>query len=209
MSNENLDLGRILSETRETLLNPNDYFSSMPLSGGFAEPVIKAAIYGTIAGLFALLWSVTGLSAMGGGMMMGSAVGIMALIWTIIGAIIGLFIGGALMLLVSVICGGNQDYEANVRVTASIMAIYPINAFLSFLYGINLTLGSLVGLLVSLYSIYLIYLAATLALKGRDSSARIVAIVLVVLSLLGTWGGRKATRTMEDMSDMFQEELVD
>ena len=38
MSNENININKLLKESRETLLNPKDYFSSMPLSGGFAEP---------------------------------------------------------------------------------------------------------------------------------------------------------------------------
>ena len=59
MSNETIDFRRITRESRETLFNTKEYFSSMSLEGGYAEPVIKAAIYGTVAGLFSLLWSVT------------------------------------------------------------------------------------------------------------------------------------------------------
>ena len=207
MSNENIDLNKLLKETRETLLNPKEYFASMPLTGGYAEPVIKAAIYGVVAGLFALLWSVLGMSALGGGVW-GGAVGIMALIWSIIGAIIAVFIGGAIMLVISAICGGNTDFEANVRVAASLMAVYPINAFLAFLYGISLSLGSGVGLLVSFYSLYLLYHAAIQALKGKESSVRIVGIVLVLLALLGFFGGRKASNTAQNFSDMFKEEQM-
>ena len=207
MSNENINISKLLKESRETLLNPKDYFSSMPLTGGFAEPVIKAAIYGTVAGLFSLLWSVAGLSAMGG-TMLGGAIGIMALFYSIIGAVIGVFIGGAIMLVISAICGGSTDYEANVRVAASLMVVYPINAFLAFLYGINITLGGLVGLLVSCYSIYLLYHAAIQALKGKESSAKIVAIVLLLLALVGFFGGRRASRTVQDFSNMFEEEQV-
>ena len=133
MSNGNFDFNKLLKESQETLLNPKTYFSSMPLSGGMTEPILKAVFYGTIAGLFALLWSVLGLS-MGGFGGLGGAVGIMALIWSIIGSIIAVFVGGAIMLVISVICGGNTDYEACVRVTASMMVIYPINAFLAFFF---------------------------------------------------------------------------
>ena len=80
MSNESIDLKKILNDSRETLLNPKGYFASMPLTGGMVEPLIKAAIYGTIAGLFALLWSVLGFSAVGAGFL-GGAVGIMSLVW--------------------------------------------------------------------------------------------------------------------------------
>ena len=208
MSNESININKILKESRETLLNPKGYFESMPLTGGFTEPLIKAAIYGTIAGLFALLWSVLGFGAVGASFL-GGAIGIMALIYTIIGAIIGLFIGGVIMLVISAICGGNTDYEANVRVTASLMVVYPINAILAILSGINFTLGGIVSLAVSLFGIYLLYIAAIHALKGKESNAKIVAIVLLILALLGFFGGRRASKSIKDYSDMFQEEMVD
>jgi hypothetical protein len=208
MSNESIDFKKILNDSRETLLNPKDYFASMPVAGGLAEPLIKAAIYGVLAGLFALLWSVLGFSAMGAGIL-GGAVGIMSLIWSVIGAIIGLFICGAIMLVISAICGGNTDYEANVRVSASLMVLYPINAFLAFFAGINYTLGGVVALAVSLYGLYLLYIAAIHALKGKESSVKIVAIVLLVIALVGFFGGRKTSKSLMDYSDMFEEEQVD
>jgi len=208
MTNESINFNKILKDSRETLLNPKGYFESMSLTGGLAEPLIKAAIYGAVAGLFGLLWSVLGWSAMGGGLL-GGAVGIMVLIWSVVGAIIGVFIGGAIMLAISAICGGNQDFEANVRVTASIMVIYPIGAFIAFLNVISFTLGGVAGLVVNLYSIYLLYVAVIHALKGKESSAKIVLIVLALLVMLAFFGGRRATKSIRDYSDMFNEETVD
>jgi len=208
MSNESIDFKKILNDSKETLLNPKGYFSSMPLTGGLTEPLIKAAIYGVVAGLFSLLWHLTGFSAMGVGIW-GGAIGFMSLIWAIIGAIIGLFIGGVIMLIISAICGGNTDFEANVRVTASLMVVYPINAFLAFFYAINFTLGGLVGLAVSIYGVYLLYHAVIQALKGKESSAKIVAIVLLVFALVGFFGGRRASNSIRDFSEMYEEELVD
>ena len=208
MSNESINVNKILKDSRETLLNPKGYFESMPLAGGLTEPLIKAAIYGTLAGLFALLWSVLGLSALGAGLL-GSTVGIMSLIWSVIGALIGLFIGGAIMLVISAICGGNTDFEANVRVMSSLMVLYPINAFLALFYGINFTLGGIIALTVSIYGIYLLYHAAIQALKGKESSVKIVAIVFLVISLAGFFGGRKATKTLNDFSDVYGMEQVD
>ena len=208
MSNESIDFKKILNDSRETLLNPKGYFASMPLAGGLAEPLIKAAIYGVLAGLFALLWSVLGFSAMGAGIL-GGAVGFMSLIWSVIGAIIGLFIGGVIMLVISAICGGNTDFEANLRVMASLMVVYPINAFLAFFYAINFTLAGLVGLVVSLYGIYLLYHAVIQALKGKESSVKIVAIVLLVFALVGFFGGRRASNSIRDFSEMYEEEQLD
>lgn len=208
MNNESINFNKILKDSRETLLNPQGYFESMPLAGGFAEPLIKAAIYGTVAGLFALLWSVIGFSAVGAGGIWGGAMGIMALIWSVIGAIIAVFIGGAIMLVISAICGGNTDYEANVRITSSLMVVYPINAFLAFSYGINFTLGGVIALAVSLYSLYLLYHAVIQALKGKESTMKIVAIVLLLIALLGFFGGRRASKSIRNFSDMYEEEQM-
>ena len=208
MTNESINFNKILKDSRETLLNPKGYFESMPLTGGIAEPVIKAAIYGAVAGLFGLLWSVLGWSAMGGGIL-GGAIGFMALIWSVVGAVIGVFIGGALMLAISAICGGNQDFEANLRVTASIMVVYPIAAFVAFLNVISFTLAGVAGLIVNLYSLYLLYEAVIRALKGKESSAKIVLIVLALLVMLVFFQGRRATKSIRDYSDMFNEEMID
>ncbi len=133
----------------------------------------------------------------------------MSLIWSVIAAIIGLFIGGVIMLVISAICGGNTDFEANLRVSASLMVVYPINAFLAFFNGINYTLGGVVALAVSLFGIYLLYHAVIQALKGKESSVKIVAIVLLVFALVGFFGGRKASKSFRNYSDMFEEEQVD
>ncbi len=209
MSNNNFDFNKFLKDSRETLLNPKGYFDSMPLTGGIAEPLIKAAIYGAVAGLFALVWSLLGWSAMGMGGFMGGAVGIMALIWSVVGAIIGVLIGGAIVLAISAICGGNQDFEANLRVSASLMVVYPVSALFSFLYGISFTLAGVIGLVINLYAIYLLYEAVIRSLKGKESSMRIVLIVLAIIVMLFFFAGRRATRSIQDYSDMFNEEMVD
>jgi len=207
MTNLNMEFNKIVKESVDTLLNPKTYFPSMATSGGFTEPVIKAAVYGLAAGLISLLWAVLGLSPLGGMMWSGTA-GITALFSSILGSVIALLICGAVMLLISMICGGNPDYEANVRVASSLMVLYPVNAFMAFLYGINTNAGSVVGLLISFYTIYLVYLSEHLSLKGREPSVKIVAIVLVGLSLLGFFGGRKATKSFEEPYDRIDKELL-
>ena len=205
MRTNSIDIQKIIRETRDTLQNPKEYFSSMPLTGGFAEPLVKAAIYGVVAGIFALIWSLLGWTAVDSSGMWGGVAGFMALIWAIVGSLITVFIGGAILLVISAICGGNTNYEANVRVAASLLALYPINAFLSFLYGISVSLGDFMGLGISLWSTYLIYLACIFALKGRESTAKIVAMVLLALALLGFWGSRKVSNTFEDFSDDYRD----
>ena len=84
MNEFKIDLQKILWETRETLLNPKAYFASMSLEGGYAEPIIKAAIYGLVAGIFSLMWSLLGMSALGGSGILEGAAGLMTLFWSVI-----------------------------------------------------------------------------------------------------------------------------
>ena len=210
MNNGTFDFNLFIAESKETLLNPKSYFSTLKTTGGIVEPLIKAAIYGTIAGIIAFLWSIVGF---GGVSMFGSAVGITLLFTTIIGAVVGLFIGGVILLLISTICKGNTDFEANVRVTASLMVLMPISALLGFTSGINLYLGLIVGLSVQLYSLWLLYNALIETLKGKPETVKIVSYVLIgllVLVLLGGMSARnRASRMFNDYNKDARELLKD
>jgi hypothetical protein len=138
MANSTFDFNVFLKESKDVLVSPKSYFSTMKTTGGIAEPLIKAVIYGVVAGLIAFIWSLLkiGSSTMG---LLGGAVGVMLFVWYIIGAIIGLFIGAVIILVISAICKGSTDFEANTRVTAALMVIMPISALLGFVSGLNLS----------------------------------------------------------------------
>ena len=104
----------------------------------------------------------------------------------IVGAIIGLFIGAVILMVISSICKGNTDFEANVRVIASIMVIMPISALLGFTMAINSVLGSVVALAVNLYALYMLYHGLTGALKAKPDTTKIIMYVLGALFLLFT-----------------------
>ncbi|MDY0098841.1 MAG: Yip1 family protein [Bacteroidales bacterium] len=201
------DVNAFIKESKETLLSPKTYFPEMKISGGMTEPLIKAVIYGAVAGIFAFLWSVIGLGAAGAGFM-GGAVGAMALVWGIVGAIIGLFIGAVILLVISSICKGNTDFEANVRVVASIMVIMPISALLGFTMGISTVLGSIVALAVNLYALYMLYHGLTGALKAKPDTTKIVMYVLGALLLLFTIIGMGTRNRMNKFVNEFNSDEV-
>jgi hypothetical protein len=185
MSNEKFDLKKFIEDSKNAVLNPKEYFTTLSITGGFGEPVIKAVIYGFIAGIFALLWSLLNISGgTGMGSLFGGAVGIMAFIGAIIGALIGLFIGGVIVLIISSICNGSNDYEANVRVVAAMMVLTPINAFLNVFNGISPALGGIIGLIVNLYGLWMLYHALNQTLKAKEETSKIIALVLGALVLL-------------------------
>ncbi|HCX99473.1 MAG TPA: hypothetical protein DG754_04960 [Bacteroidales bacterium] len=130
-----------------------------------------------------MIWSFAHIGGMMGGMF-GGAAGIGAFFLTIIGALIGAFIMGVIFLVLSSICGGNTDYEANFRIAVAIMVVFPISTFLNFLGGISFWLDTIVGLGINLYALYLLYLGLTLALKGKEQSAKVTSYVLGGILLL-------------------------
>lgn len=211
MSDASFDVNAFIAESKAVLSNPKSYFSTMKTSGGMSEPLIKAVIYGAVAGAFTFLWSILKIGAMSAGMF-GGAIGITAFFTSIIAAIIGLFIGAVILLVISSICKGSTDFEANMRVTAACMVIMPVSSFFGFLGHFNVYVGALVSLIIGLYSIWLFYNGLVQALKANPETSRIVSYVfvaiIVVFMLVGFGARRKANEFMRGFSDKDVSELL-
>lgn len=211
MSNGNFDFNEFVRESKDVLVNPA-YFSTMKTQGGLAEPLIKAVIYGAIAGLFTFIWSIFNIGPVTGGLL-GGTIGAMAFIWAIIGAILGLFIGGVIILVLSAICKGSTDYEANVRVTAAVMVVMPINAMLGFTSGINFYLGAIIGLAVNIFALWLVYRGMVQSLKANPDTAKIVLYVFiavfVLFMLLGLGTRRRMNTIMNNLKSSEFKELIE
>ena len=89
MSNSSFDFNALIRESKDVLKDPKAYFSTLKTKGGLAEPVVKAVIYGLVAGIFVFLWSLLKIGVSTG--LMGGTVGFMAIIGYVVVAIIGLF----------------------------------------------------------------------------------------------------------------------
>jgi uncharacterized membrane protein YtjA (UPF0391 family) len=137
----------------------------------------------------------------------------MLFIWAIIGAVIGLFIGGVVVLIISSICKGNTDFEANVRVTAALLVIMPISALFGFTMGINLYLGLIISLVIKLFALWLLYHGLVEALKGKPDTAKIVSYVfialMVIFLLIGMSFKNRATRLLDKYNKDAREILKD
>jgi hypothetical protein len=208
--NKGFDFQKFIEDSKNTLLNPKEQFAKLETQGGLVEPIIKAAIYGAIGGLFTMLWSLLHLGGALGGVF-GGAVGVSAFFLSIIGAVVGAFIGGIIILVLSSICSGNSEFEANLRVAVALMVIFPITSFLNVLGGVNYWLNTIVALGVNLYSLYMLYWGLTLTLKGKEQSAKIIGFVLgglLVLILIIGLATRAAVGTFSKYgSSRFEKEL--
>jgi len=136
----------------------------------------------------------------------------MVFIWSIIAAIIGLFIGAVILLVISSICKGSTDFEANLRVTAALMVIMPINALLGFAGHLNLYFGVIVSIVVGLYSLWMLYNALVEALKTNPETTKIVSYVLVAILvlfiLLGIGAKRRANQFMNEFNNKDVKEMM-
>lgn len=177
MSNEGFNFKKFYEDSKKALLSPKEYFETMETSGGLGEPIIKVLIYGGIAGIFALLWNLFNLSSgLFGGVLL-------AFFGYIFLAVIGVFIIGVIVLIISSIAKGNNEFEPSMRVAASIMVIMPISAFFGFLGGVHI-LSAVISLAINLYALYMLYFAITFTLKGEDQPAKVVSYVLGGLLIL-------------------------
>jgi hypothetical protein len=199
MSDSSFDFNLFIKESKDVLVNPKSYFSTMKTTGGMAEPLIKAVIYGAIAGALTFIWSLLGMGALGG------AIGIMAFIWSIIAAIIGLFIIAVIVLVISSICKGNTDFEANMRVTAAVMVIMPISSLFGFAGHLNLYLGIIIGLAVYIFALWLLYNGLVEALKTNAETTKIVSYVLIAIIVLIMLLGFKTRKYMYQFNDNLKE----
>ena len=113
--------------------------------------------------------------------------------------------------IISSIAGGSTDYEANVRVTADMMVLMPIQAVFGFLMFSGF-LSTLVSLLINLYALWMLYLALSGVLKGKPETSKTIAIILAVLLLLFSLMGlalHKTVRKMTENSDKIIEQYSD
>jgi hypothetical protein len=211
MSNGTFDFNEFIKESTDVLTKPKSYFSTMATTGGMTEPLIKAVIYGAIGGAFAFILSLLKLTPATGGLM-GGAVGIAVFFSYIIGAIIGLFIGAVILLVISSICKGSTDFEANLRVTAAVMVVMPISAFLGFAGHFSIYLSAIVGLVVNLFALWLLYNALIETLKAKPETTKIVGYILIAITVLvmlvGITTARKANQFMNQFNNSDVKEML-
>jgi len=211
MADSTFDFNLFIKESKDVLVNPKSYFSTMKTTGGMTEPLIKALIYGAVSGILTLIWSLLNIGAMTNSFF-GGAIGVMAFIWAVIAAIIGLFIGAVVILVISSICKGSTDFESNLRVTASIMVMMPINALFGFAGHFNIYLGLIVSLALTIFALWLLYNALVEALKANAETSKIVTYVLIAIfalfMLLGLGARRKARQFMDEFNKKDVSELL-
>ncbi len=214
MESKGFNFNEFIDNSKQALLKPEEYFSSMSTEGGLVTPLIKALIYGGVAGILNLIWSLLKIGAAGGmlGGALGGAVGILAFFWSIFAAVIGLFIGAVIILILVAIASGKTDFEPIVHVQASLMVIMPVSAFMNIFHGIHPVLGSLMGLAVNLYLLWMLFHAMTKTLGANVDTSKIIMFVLggilILFFFIGLATRRAADRFIRDIQQYSNNEQV-
>ncbi|HPS58654.1 MAG TPA: Yip1 family protein [Spirochaetota bacterium] len=203
MAEKVFDFQTFVNESRDALLKPAAYFTTMPKEGGLGEPIIKALIYAAafavISFILGVILPISTFGAMGG--VVGGSIGFFGIILYVIYAIICLFIGGAIVLVLSAICGGNTNYEANLRVAASLMVLLPVYALVGLLSWVSLWLGGIAGLAVFIYGFWMLYQALIKALGGKEGPAKVLTIILAVIPTLVILSGLVCAKVIYNKAD--------
>lgn len=179
MSTSTFSFKKILNDSNDFLLKPRAYFTSLNLKGGFLDPIIKVLVYASIAGIVSFLLGLIFFDNENIEVVK-RALGVWSIVASLVGGIVGAFICGLIVLILSSMCGGNTEFEANFRVAASMMIFFPLSALLP----IFIDLSPFIRLALNLYSAYLLYLGITIALKGNIKTARIIAFIFAGLAIL-------------------------
>ncbi len=202
-----VNVQQFVDDAKATIQDPKAFYSSMPLTGGFNEPVMRAVLFGLITGGLGFLLAFVSFGGGGFGSRIFTAITL--LIAYPICAVIGVFVGGVVIMVFSAIAGGSSDYEGATRVAASTVFLIPIQAVASFLTSINAYLGSAVSVAISLFAIYLLFNALLYALKANEKPSKIICGVFALLAVIGVFSTAvamsNANRAIQETQEMLDQ----
>ncbi|MBL8139828.1 MAG: YIP1 family protein [Acidobacteria bacterium] len=168
---------KFIATARALVTDPNGFFPRLRLSGGLQNPIIYLAIGLAIAGLASAVYSfVTPSSFMGNFGAMSSGGVMMVVMYPVMG-IVGSFIGAGLFHLVLSLLGGvKQPFEATYRVVAYVMGT-------TSLFSLVPICGGFIG---GIYAIYL-YIVGLANAHECDTTKAAIAVLAPVAICCALW----------------------
>ena len=188
-------LDTVIADAKSVITQPVAFFRGMAVQGGFAEPAIFVAVMGAVAGLLIAVLALIGFGAVGAAVAGFAAIFIMPIF-----AVIGSFIGAAVMFVLWKLMGSERDFEASYRCVAFASALYPVNAFL----GLVPYLGTIVSVL---WGIYLMYCATTWVHKIDAGKAKVVLGIIAAVLLFFQLSTEIATRNLQATVETHTQEM--
>ena len=198
MSEAEFNLGTVIDDAKKVVLDPVGFYKEMPRTGGFANPLIFVAVMAFVSGVLLALLGLIGLTKFNP--MFGGHVSLAMIIVLPIGAVIGSFIGAAIIFVIWKLMGSEQNYQVAYRCLAYSAAILPVVSVLSVIPYI----ASIVRIL---WSFFLIYIASIHVHALKDSTAKIVFGVLAAIFVIVGINSERAARNFQKKWGNFGQNL--
>lgn len=201
MAETAFDINKVISDAQRVATAPATFYREMPQTGGFTEPCIFLVVMAFISGLLMAVFSLFGLGHIGA-----MAVGFVSLIMFPVMALIGSFIGAAVMFIIWKLMGSEKEFETAYRCVAYASVIYPLMPLVGWIpyLGTIITLG--LGML-------LMYLATieVHAIKQQTAQAVIglLAAVMLLMQLSGEYGARHMQASIEESTERWQQSATE
>lgn len=198
------NLQTVIDDARKVITNPVGFYRDMPTHGGFANPIIFVVVIAVATAVIGFVLDLIGLANFNS--VTGGGVGFAMLIFFPIAAIIGSFIGGAILFVIWKLMGSEKNFETAYRCVAYSFAIAPIISVLSLIPYIA-------GIIKTLWGTFLLYTASIEVHKLKQETAKIVFGVLAALGVLfgisSEHAMRKALNWAENIQESFEKQYKD
>jgi len=205
MNAQNEQIQKIKKTVFEVITNPAGFFQDMPVTGGFADPLIFLAAMGIVSGIIQAVLSIVGF-----GFKVSFFMALASIIFVPVMVVIFSFIGAGIFFVIWKLMGSEQSFETAYRCVAYAAAISPVTTII----GIIPYLGALIGML---WMMFLMVVVTEKVHKLESQKAWIVFGVVfglfILLNINSQYMARKAQKEMkrfnqqmEQVEDMTPEE---
>lgn len=189
----------ILNKALAVMKSPNEFFRSMPKSGGYKDPLIFSVVLGVVTGGVHAVLLMLGLKPAAGVVMAILAVVITPIMVAVLG-----FIGAAIFWVGWKLLGSSESYEVSYRCGAYASGIAPATA----IAGVIPFIGGAIG---SLWMSYVL-IAASVEVHGISKKKSMIAfgsvgVLFALLSVTGQVAQRAMKGQVEQMLTQNQAQL--
>ena len=191
MAASNFNIDDLIQDAFQIITKPTDFYRRMNHTGGYAEPIIFLVVMAVIAGLILTLFSLFGTTLLGS-----MAIGLWAVIMFPFFAMIGSFVGSAIIFVIWKLTGSDKSFQTAYRCVAYAGAIYPITVVI----GLVPYFGSVIGIAWGMY----LMIVASIEVQGFTASKAyavfgIVGALGIMFNVSNEMAARKAQAQLEQM----------
>lgn len=180
-----------IAQVKQIVLDPVGFYKHLPVSKKWEAPLIFIALMGVLTGIVSVVYTF--------GM---KAAAFSLLIMMPIMAVIGSFVGAAILFVIWHLMGSKQDYKRAYDCVAYSFVIMPAVALISFL-------PYLPGAIQTVWSCFLLYVASITVHQIKEQTAKMVFGIFAILGLLSgvsaEYKARSLTNFFEDQAEIFKD----